>query len=299
MVEMGQESVFQIRIDDATVLLVKAVLCDDTSSVADRLRDELSSWGSVFLRVGDAKHLHDALIAYANDEAREGSSTQKKALHFAAALEDHFFAAQAKEEADVAKMLEATDEEPALNKDAHAALLEKEKVDRLRDEMLRQVFLGGPRKKIDIWGNVVDDDEPLTRADLRKMAKTTSSEDWKDALYKDYRDKAAAQEKARREEAYQAFSKAMGKNVQYKASKRIKLNGGDVPVVPRTKPIADVEADKVLTGDAPMNYNEDMKIEGATTLLKEQQGGPVGTHDKTTGGTVVSTVSSFLRKTGR
>ena len=271
MNEMGTESVFPIRIDDATVPLVKLVLCDDESHQAKRLRDALAGWGTTTLRIGDAQYMQDALVAYANNEVREGSATHKKALHFAAALEDCVIVAEARANA-------SKEEEPKsiVTPEAEVARLEKERTDRLRDEMLRQVFLGGPRKKIDIWGNVVEDEAPVSKHEFRKMAKTISNEDFRDALRKDLEDK-------RRREMATAGGSAMN----YETLQRIRFN---------RKPVADVEADKVLTGGSSMNYNEDMKVEGATTLLKQQQqSSPVGRLQN--GGVVVGTVSGFRNKT--
>lgn len=261
MVEMGTESVlFPIRIDDTTVPLVKSALCDDESRTASRLRKKLAHWGMLTLSVHDARYLHEALVTYANNEVREGSTTHKKALHFAAALEDGYIGAE------IRAFSSKKESEPIVIPEAKVAQLEKEHTDQLRDEMLRQVFLGGPRKKIDVWGNVVEDESPVSKHELRKRAKTLSNEDFRDTLRKDFEDKQRS-------------------SVNLSALLRSVSN----------LPLTDVEADKVLTGGSALNYNEDMKIEGATLLLEQQQtSSPIGKLQN--GGVVVGTVFGFRNR---
>ena len=219
--------------------------------------------------VNDAQYLHGALVAYANNEVREGSTTHKKVLHFAAALEDGYIVAEARANAPKKEAPKSI-----VTPDAERARLEKERTDRLRDKMLRQVFLGGPRKKIDIWGNVVEEEAPVSKHEYRKMAKTISNDDFRDALRKDLEDKRRGE-----------MATAGGEAMNYETPQRIRFN---------CKPVADVEADKVLTGGSAMNYNKDMKVEGATTLLKQQASSPIGRPQGE--GVVVSTVSAFRSK---
>lgn len=249
------------------------------------LSDGQGSKSKLVLNLSDAAYLRDTLVSYANLKVREGTTNHAMAVRMAAALQDHIVTTEGRREDKSREALKKAADAEARAK-VEAAQREEDSTNHLRDEMLRQVFLGGPRKRLNIWGNVVEEETPLSRDELRKQAKTTSSQNWRDALHEDYK------ENARREEQCQTFCRTMGKALKFDAPLRVKL-----AATPRIEPV-DAEADLVLTGGDPMRFNEDMKAEGAKALLEEAwcYSSNIGKQDKTTGGVVVSTVSTFLSK---
>ena len=278
---MGDTNFFTIRLDDATVPVCQAALAGPRDGgTVHYLREFLTSWGKFQLTLEQGVALRAALISYSENEVREGADNHRRALHLAGALEDHIVMLQR-------PVVDETPEETGedYSEAARMADLERERQNKLRDEMLREVFLGGPRKKLNIWGDVVDDDAPLSKEELRRMAKTTSAEDWRKAIEADFRDKRE------REAARDSLHVAGGKALKFDHSIRMPLKNQTL----------DAEADAILTGGSRMAYNEDMKVEGAATLLKEQKEAQqeLWNAAQPIRDGVVSTVSAFLKKTAR
>jgi len=332
---MSEERAFTIRIDFLTLQICRDALafappsCHRSWLLCAALFDGCSQ---LSLTMDQALCLQQALELYREMEVREGSKKWEVAGHFAATLDDHLAMLQ--------RSVENTEEEESPTADygeaARLANAEKVRADKLRDSMLRDVFLGGARKKIDIWGNVVDDDGPMDSEDLRRMAKTISAQDWKDAIAADLRDLRQKEPQARgsglidhverRAERCLRLAEALAPEssvsqiedaavllmdksdaelrdmeralpgeeaLKYNTSARIPLSHTQPELESRTKPMADVEADMVLTEGSSMTYNEDMKIEGANELLVEQKGAAM----TYIADGIVSTVSAFMAKT--
>jgi hypothetical protein len=268
----------KIRLRSSTVAVVKGVmLCsfeeeEHEGSTIQRLQrfvnDRVLVKGWLTLPYDEGVLLQRLVLEGAPKVFAEGSNLHREALHFAAALGDLIVS---RPPAPVEEKSEPTEEEIARAAHIAAAQQAERQQAQLRDEMLRQVFTGGPRKSINIWGQVVEEPAPLTKEEMWAKSKTTSPADWHKVAEWDRQDAV----------------RRMGAAMKYESSTRVRLHA---------KPTADVEADQILTDGKPMTFNEDMKREGAQELLAQQQK-TVACRYNREDGRVVGTISDFIKKT--
>jgi hypothetical protein len=294
---MADQHNFTIRIREATVQVCRAALAQaaypedsDKGIVTKDLKGRVLTTGVLKLNVGEALVLQEIVADCAHHNFREGSELHNEALMFAGALDDrcrtqyHDDIRLAEWAKQRVKDFEAQEK---LNEAVAAANKAEAQEKALRDAMLGEAFLGGPRKRLNIWGQIVEE-PPLSKEELRARAKSTTPEDWR---------KAAELDRIDRERERERITKKMGAAMQYKSSTRIKLNANPPALEPRTKPIADVAADQILTKGSDMDYNEDMKRVGTQELINE--GYLVKPRYKSAvhvADGVVGTVSSFAAK---
>lgn len=256
-------NVFTIRLREATVQVCRGSLLQaeypkgsDYEFLATKLKERIQTVGLLTLNIGEALVLHEVVEDAAHNLLREGSELHNEALMFAGALDDHCRTAyhdDVRLSAWAKQRRQDFEAQEEMTKAVKAANRAEAQEKALRDAMLGEVFLGGPRKSINIWGQVIGEPAPMSKEEFRAKAKTTTPEMWRDAMEKD---------RADIERERKLITNKMGAAMQYKASVRIRLHG--------TKPIADGEADDLLTGNKPMNdYTKDMQVEGAKTLLEE------------------------------
>jgi len=282
---------FTIRMREATVQVCRAALAQaefpkdsDKGILTKHLRGRILTTGVLKLCMGEALVLQEIVEDCAHHNFREGSELHNEALMFAGALDDRCrteFHDQ-KRLAVWAKQRVAEFEAQEKIAEAIAATNKAEQqTQALRDAMLSDVFLGGPRKRLNIWGQLVDE-PPLSKEELRARAKSTTPEDWRTAAELDRLDQE------RQAEQHRIMNK-MGAAMQYESSTRIKLQA--------RKPVADEAADQLLTKGSAMDFNEDMKRVGTKELIeqgylaKPRYKSAVHTEDG-----VVGTVSSFTSK---
>ena len=107
--------------------------------------------------------LQEALIVYGDTQVREGTEKYESAVHFARVLGDCILSHVAPPQ---------TEEEKELPPETVAAIDLDKRIGQRRDEILREIFLGSPHKHLDVWGQLVEEPDPLTKNEFRRMAKT-------------------------------------------------------------------------------------------------------------------------------
>ena len=286
---MGERN-FTIKIREATVQVCRAALAQTEfpegsvkGILTKSLKGRILTTGNLRLCIGEALVLQEVVEDCARTDLREGSALHNEALMFAGALDDRC-RTEYHDEARLAEWAKQRVNDFEAQEKANEAIATANKADAqekaLRDAMLGEVFLGGPHKRLNIWGDIVE--EPgLSREELRARAKSVTPKQWRKAAEQDRQD----------------LIRRSGKALKYESSVRIPLNGNPPVLEPRTKPIADVAADAILTKGSDMDYNEDMKRVGTQELLN--QGYLVKPRYKSTvhvADGVVGTVSSFTSK---
>jgi len=281
MIEMDS---FTIKIRETTVQVCRAALAQaehpvssDKGILAKHLRERILTTGNLRLYMGEAIVLREVVEDCARESFREGSDLHSEAVMFAAALNDRVITGHNNAVCIAAVKAQAEEDEEAtkLSQSAVDEINFGARADKRRDDIFRDMLMGGPRKQLNIWGQIVE--EPgLSRDELRAKAKGVTPEQWR---------KAVEQDRIGRERARERITNKMGAAMQYKSSRRIRLNDG--------KPMADTEADEILTKGSEMDYNEDMKRVGATELISQ---GYVNQPKVRVADGIVGTVSSFTSK---
>lgn len=278
MVEMGERN-FTIKIREATVQVCRAALAQaeyPTGScegiLVNHLKRRILTTGNLRLCIGEALVLQEVVEDCARIDLREGSVLHNEALMFAGALHDRC-CTEFHDETRLAEWAKQRVKDFEAQEEANEAVATANKAEAqenaLRDAMLSEAFMGGPRKRLNIWGQIVEE-PPLSKEELRARAKNVTPEHWR---------LAAELDRIDRERERERVTKKMDAAMQYKSSVRIPLNGNPPVLEPRTKPIVDVAADQILTKGSNMDYNEDMKRVGTQELIKRQRvtDGVVGT----------------------
>jgi len=283
MVEMSERN-FTIKVREATVQVCRAALAQtdfpenpDKVILTRSLKGRIRTPGNLRLCMGEAIVLREIVEDCARESFREGSDLHNEAVMFAAALDDRVITGYNNSVSVAAAKAQAEKDEEAneLSQSAVDEINFGARADKRRDNIFRDMVSGGSHKRLNIWGQVVEDGV-MDKTAGRRKAKTMSPEDWR---------KAAELDRLDRERERKLITNKMGAAMQYESSVRIPLNGG--------KPVADTEADRILTTGSTMDYNDDMKRVGTLELIS--QGHMVRPKVRVADG-VVGTVSSFASK---
>lgn len=279
MIEMDS---FTIKIRETTVQVCRAALAQaehpvssDKGILAKHLRERILTTGNLRLYMGEAIVLREVVEDCARESFREGSDLHSEAVMFAAALNDRVITGHNNAVCIAAVKAQAEEDEEAtkLSQSAVDEINFGARADKRRDDIFRDMLMGGPRKQLNIWGQIVE--EPgLSRDELRAKAKGVTPEQWR---------KAVEQDRIGRERARERITNKMGAAMQYESSTRIRLNSKSVAP----------DANEILTGDSAMDFNEDMKRVGATELISQ---GYVNQPKVRVANGIVGTVSSFTSK---
>jgi len=216
---------FTIKLREATVQVCRAALAQinypessDEGILAKHLKGRILTTGNLQLNMGEAIVLQEVVEDCARDHLREGSDLHNEALMFAGALSDRC-RTEFHDEKRIAQWAKGRLDDflakEDLNKAIATANAAEASASALSDAMLREIFMGAPRKKLNIWGQTVE--EPgLSRDELRAKVD------------------AAAELK------HQENIRKAGACLQYSSSIRIKLTGKPEklarPPVPAPRP---------------------------------------------------------------
>jgi hypothetical protein len=174
---MGPETTnFTMRINPTASALAILALKSEAPEETDLLELVVAATGKLNIKGGQAALLASALFDYADGQLREGSDDYRDAYDFAHALGDVAVTADALDAAAARELREQAMARPPEDRAARADRAFRERMDRKRDEMLREVFTGGPRYKLNIWTGKTEEvgDPEAEHRWRRKMAKSVS-----------------------------------------------------------------------------------------------------------------------------
>ena len=162
----------KVRVLALQALAAEAPGCDE----AKRLQEVLSkAINRMQVTADEAGLLASMLVDYAEGHLREGSNGRRMANEFAHALGDIAVTADEMTKVSARELQDAVDEVARADQAiARADEAFNERMRQKRDEGLREVFIGGPDFKRNIWtGEFEPVDAPEDRYDLRGMEKET------------------------------------------------------------------------------------------------------------------------------
>lgn len=153
---MGSETkLFTMKITPEARALALQALAAEAVDYADydHLQEVVSSsMNRLQLEAGEAAVLSAALMDYAEGQLREGSDARRVATEFAYALGDVAVTADEATTLATRELQEIVDDVARADEAiARSDRAFRERMDRRRDENLREVFTGGPRYKMNIW----------------------------------------------------------------------------------------------------------------------------------------------------